>query len=336
MNNEIKTKNRIEYLDAMRGFCILLVVCGHLGLRTSVNNVVSILPYLPLFFFLSGFLCYSSFTPLSVNKFKRRTFGQLLPTIITGSIFIILMRNGDFEDALFDKSKAGYWFTLVAFEIYLLYAVFSYAVDHISQSLKVKVYVFVAIALLSLPLSYVTNKYGFSNAPFYRLFSLVSVVSYIPYFLFGVTCRMFNIRFKSFIENPWIQSVVILVFVCLHTISHIYSINIKLIFYGIPGVILVYMTFYNFREYFTSHNFIANSLSYIGKRTLPIYLLHYFLLPGVASNMILPAVYSHCGWLVLSVCLLLLTILVVSACIIVEAVFRKATPLYRLCFGYPI
>lgn len=132
MNNEIKTKNRIKYLDAMRGFCILLVVYGHLEMETSVNAAGSIFSTfrMPLFFFLSGFLCYSSFTPLSVNKFKRRTFGQLLPTIITGSIFIILMRNGDFEDALFDKSKAGYWFTLVAFEIYLLYAVFSYAVDH--------------------------------------------------------------------------------------------------------------------------------------------------------------------------------------------------------------
>lgn len=116
----------------MRGFCILLVVYGHLEMETSVNAAGSIFSTfrMPLFFFLSGFLCYSSFTPLSVNKFKRRTFGQLLPTIITGSIFIILMRNGDFEDALFDKSKAGYWFTLVAFEIYLLYAVFSYAVDH--------------------------------------------------------------------------------------------------------------------------------------------------------------------------------------------------------------
>lgn len=262
--------------------------------------------------------------------------GQLLPTMIIGSIFIIFMRNGDFESILFDKSKAGYWFTLVAFEIYLLYAGISYAVDHISQSLKVKAYVFVAISLLSLPLSYVINKYGFNNAPFYRLFSLVSVISFIPYFLFGVTCRMFNVRFKSFISNPWVQSVVILIFVCLHTISHIYGINIKLIFYGIPGVILVYMVFYNFREYFTSRNFIANSLSYIGKRTLPIYLLHYFLLPGVASNMILPAIYSYCGWLILFVCLLLFTVLIVSACLIIEAIFRKATPLYRLCFGYPI
>lgn len=65
INNEIKGKSRIEYLDAMRGFCMLLVVYGHLGLGLSVDPVRSVFAtfYMPLFFFISGYLCYSSFTP---------------------------------------------------------------------------------------------------------------------------------------------------------------------------------------------------------------------------------------------------------------------------------
>lgn len=66
-------KKRIEYLDAMRGFCMILVVYGHLASVADIPNLFggSIFATfrMPLFFFLSGFLCYSSFTPpLFLNK----------------------------------------------------------------------------------------------------------------------------------------------------------------------------------------------------------------------------------------------------------------------------
>ena len=59
--------HRIEWLDAMRGFTMILVVAYHVAQFGFVENEKSsaALPFLvlfrmPLFFFVSGFLAYAS------------------------------------------------------------------------------------------------------------------------------------------------------------------------------------------------------------------------------------------------------------------------------------
>ena len=60
----METKKRIEWIDAMRGFTMLLVVYAHvqffgLGLESDETfNQVLILFRMPLFFFISGFILY--------------------------------------------------------------------------------------------------------------------------------------------------------------------------------------------------------------------------------------------------------------------------------------
>lgn len=334
------TKKRIEYLDAMRGFCMILVVYSHLGTSIGFSNIFCNNIFhtfrMPLFFFLSGFLCFSKCVPpYCVYKLRKRFLGQLIPTIIVGTLFVVLMDGGDFMDNLFDKSKAGYWFTFVALEMYFVYAFITYLIDLLTSSAWLKSVIYLTIAILALPLSYYMGKSGFNNSSISGLLSLVYVVSYTPFFLLGVIAKMYYKQFNHLIENKWIISAVIIVFSILHIVGNLYTINIKLIFYGVPGVTLVYIIFYHFQDYLSCKTCIGSALSYIGKRTLPIYLIHYFLLGGVAPASIVPFVQNHCGWLVGFVCYFILSLLVIGGCLIIEALFRKANPLYRLCFGYP-
>lgn len=66
-------KQRIEYLDAMRGMTILLVVYGHIALNcgASVDAPFCWMPistfYMPLFFFLSGLLSYAVLPPYFIK-----------------------------------------------------------------------------------------------------------------------------------------------------------------------------------------------------------------------------------------------------------------------------
>lgn len=62
------------------------------------------------------------------------------------------MAKGNFEDALFHKSKAGYWFTFVALEIYFIYSFITFLIDKLSTSLLFKTFIYVTLAVLSLPL----------------------------------------------------------------------------------------------------------------------------------------------------------------------------------------
>lgn len=79
MNGLLVVKERIGYIDAMRGFTMLLVVYSHILYfgygplfmehRTTFNDVFTII-YMPLFFFISGFVLYRKIFVCSfVNKF---------------------------------------------------------------------------------------------------------------------------------------------------------------------------------------------------------------------------------------------------------------------------
>lgn len=60
--------NRIQYLDCMRGFTMILVVYSHLvifGYQVDGRNLMNgvfLLFIMPLFFWVSGYLAYTSFT----------------------------------------------------------------------------------------------------------------------------------------------------------------------------------------------------------------------------------------------------------------------------------
>lgn len=61
-------KNRIDYIDRMKGLAIFLVVLGHVYMF-SFNKSESVLPsiigsfHMPLFMFLSGLVSFSAITP---------------------------------------------------------------------------------------------------------------------------------------------------------------------------------------------------------------------------------------------------------------------------------
>lgn len=147
--------------------------------------------------------------------------------------------------------------------------------------------------------------------------------------------KIYNTQFINLVENKWIISIIIVLFTTLHIVSNIYNIKIKLIFYGIIGVTLIFLVFHNFKDYFSCNTTIGKALSYIGKRTLPIYLIHYFLLSGIAPALTIPFIQNHTGWIIGFISYFILSLLIVCICLIIEAVFRKAEPLYRICFGYP-
>lgn len=136
MNKEIlQTKQRLEWLDAMRGFTMILVVMFHVSTISfgqiedaSASTLFLMLFRMPLFFFVSGYLAYKAnfewnkknYATLLWKKIKI----QILPTIV----FFMLMcalRHDDFVSAFFTflstTAKGGYWFTWSLLHMFFLY-----------------------------------------------------------------------------------------------------------------------------------------------------------------------------------------------------------------------
>lgn len=131
------SKTRIQYVDAMRGFTMLLVVVSHvsvfcLGLygsnTFSYGNILSEFR-MPLFFFVSGFVFYkSNFVWNNVNSlsFLKKKIGV---QVIFPLIFLFASaytRNLQIDDMITDYQKGGYWFTFVLLEYFIIYILLQY------------------------------------------------------------------------------------------------------------------------------------------------------------------------------------------------------------------
>ena len=88
---------RLEFLDALKGFAILLVVAGHWMIRLGLSGYDNILwtfivsVHLPLFFFVSGFLIEGR--NFDFRALTKRAKCLLIPGIVFFSLYMLSRGN---------------------------------------------------------------------------------------------------------------------------------------------------------------------------------------------------------------------------------------------------
>ena len=140
---------RIGYIDAMRGFTMILVVYSHvcgfcLGDRQMALNDVLFLFRLPCFFFISGWLFAGTFTGTipSVSSeanytgtvphvtfwsvIKKKFMVQIVPTLF----FLFLLSPPPAFFHQFGAFKGGYWFTFALFYFFVIYMLMAWPFRH--------------------------------------------------------------------------------------------------------------------------------------------------------------------------------------------------------------
>ena len=118
------TKARIEYIDAMRGFTMILVVYSHVcmfcfGDYFMAFNKVLFLLRLPCFFFISGWLFYKIGRIWDMTTARQVISKKFMVQIIPTVIFLALHERTQFFHQL-GAFKGGYWFTFALFEYFIL------------------------------------------------------------------------------------------------------------------------------------------------------------------------------------------------------------------------
>lgn len=291
---------RLEYIDALRGFIMLIIVYWHINyfsfdvlkVINEINSFENIfLPFgMPLFFFISGFFAYKdkfNFDWLNIIKFIKEKFKQLIiPTLILSLLYIYIF-NIPINSYLYSSAKSGYWFTIILFAYFLLYAFISklfYKIKH-----KWHYDILLVISGLMVLVATISSKKtsaitGISidtlNILCYNNFH------YFLYFILGIIAKRRFDTFEKYLKNPLLIGITIILFFIISLINIksglIFGNAIKLliiIFLGISGSIVTFSFFYKYQDLFTKETKVGRVLQYIGKRTLDIYLLHYFFLP---------------------------------------------------------
>jgi len=331
-------KQRIGYIDAMRGFTMILVVYSHvcgmcLGDRWMGLNDIFFLFRLPCFFFISGWLFegtsgMSNPRRLICHKFRV----QIIPTVI----FLLLLAPPPLFFSRLGATKGGYWFTFALFEFFLLYmfsrrylrkwdGTFAFVISVLAFCYDV-FYTRLEHSSLNYQLSIVNCQLSITD-----VLGFLSFMTW-RYFLFFYVGTWVKRHFEAFVRwsnNPVVIVSVIVGFFAISQIPHSDIIPLEYFIFAVGGILGLTMIFTLFRRLVNCQLSIVN---YIGTRTLDVYLLHYFFLP----RFLLPYGEQlrswHCKPLEF-VAALTLALLVVMVCLAASYVIRLSPFLGYWLFG---
>ncbi len=342
---ETNMNNRIEYIDALRGMTMILVVYSHIAYWCMDDvsmgyNVVFIKFRMPTFFFISGWVFFKVKriwdTKTISDILKKKFMVQIIPFLFFMSLYINLFNGPEYHSSFEDKY--GYWFTFSLFEYFVIY-IAAEAVFNKRSTNKDEIIVFLILLTLSLLAFYYEHIWCKLDLGIWKPILTVlsfSKIKYIFFFWFGAFAKKNFDLFVRLTDNQYLMTAFIgvLLILLLFPIDYVYMglDYIDFLFSGITGTIVLFTFFRKKEQFFSKNKKIGSCLQYIGKRTLDIYLLHYFFLPyhlTLISDWL--SRYSHKTLDVFVI--LLMTLWVVAISLLISNIIRMSPFLGHYLFG---
>ena len=291
-----KAANRIGYIDAMRGFTMILVVFSHIYLHNYTPlNQFFITFRMPLFFFVSGFISFRLEQAWEKENYRNRVKEKLrtliLPALFFGTIYSLVTGLG-MEYFVMSPMKSGFWFTISLFEMLLIYYTVRRINTHRAKrslgSAMTRLYLAALLMFVALPdmLHYIKLD---------DVICLSNTVKYFQFFAFGMLCSCFRERFFKIIDGYkyWHFVIAYAIYTAIKTLvyshfdspaasesfKHIVTLAdpVVLMVGGYLGIMTIFGIFRRLQSLFPGDRGFA-PLQYVGRHTLEVYMLHGFLL----------------------------------------------------------
>lgn len=334
-------KERIEYIDAMRGLTMILVIYSHICIACfneyfiAFNDILFLLR-MPCFFFISGWLFYKIGRLWDAQTIKQVVSNKFMVQIVPTFIFFTLHERSHFFQQL-GAVKGGYWFTVSLFVFFMIYILSSLVFRCSKHKDR---WMLLTALLISLAASWYDAHYSriATQLGWGRLF--LGFIGFMTwrYYLFFLLGTLAKKHFESFLQLTNRREILFVFIIIFLTIAALPRANYWPLVYtrfalsGLCGVVIVFTFFRKFSLWFTKERVLGRSLQYVGTRTLDVYLLHFFFLPEslLFYNRQLLA-YDNKG---LEVAVVLIEALVVLAvCLMVSYVIRLSPFLSYYLFG---
>ena len=348
---------RIEYIDALRGFTMILVVYHHIEAFSYHINPSFICQILmtfrmPLFFFISGYIAYKANQNWDISSLlsniSKKVKVQLIPTLFFGLIYTYLVSETTWVEFLKAPMKLGYWFTIVLLYFFIIYYTTSFLFQKFSHKVNKNSgggNFAITLCVLSIILFY--TKLIFRYNPYlhgaYDILSLYYVFTYFPFFVFGVIAKIYQEQFNKLFEHKLYSTLIIILFAGIFlfrfyfTKTNILPYSIisiidppLMILNGFLGITIVYNFFRKYQDSFSKETKLGRMLQYIGKRTLDIYLLHYFLLPDLSN---IGEYFGSSSTVVGLFFGIIIALMVIAVCLVISSTIRLSPILGHYLFG---
>ena len=337
-------KQRIVYIDAMRGFTMILVVYSHvcnycLGDKWMGWNDVFFLFRLPCFFFISGWL-FGSYRGTVPSVIKHKFMVQIVPTVI----FLLLLAPPPLFFSKLGATKGGYWFTFALFEFFTICIFFERYLKKYHGLLAI----LISIAAYCYDVYYARFEPSSLNYDFslftihYSLSDILGFLGVITwrYYLFFYIGTLVKRHFDDILKwmsKPAVVTLVVIGFVLMAMNPRSENVALEYLIFSVGGMLGMTMVFTAFRYIYTTPQLSPltshlSPLNYIGTRTLDIYLLHYFFLPRFLLAYA-PQLSAYDNRLLEFIIAFAIALVVVAICLLASYIIRLNSFLGHYLFG---
>ena len=265
-------QERIEYIDRIKGFAILLVVLGHFYLfllHTSDTFVYRFISscHMHLFMFISGFVAFipdERLTPENKRRLLKRFLAYLCPNISIPLLLIAyhaLVGKSDMVDTW--EQHYGFWYL----KCLALYCLIQYLLLRFHK---------VTAQILIVCIAYVLFYLGWQTCPtLNNWLNLEHSVCFFPFYLLGYCSKKYHLT-DTLKRHNWIFTIALLGYTFLLYIQiPIHSISIVSERFIVPTCATIAI-YYLFMKRSNKQSAIETWLSTLGSKTLDIYMYHGF------------------------------------------------------------
>lgn len=325
-------KERLLYIDALRGFAIFLVVLGHIlifnGYEKSIITTTIYSFHMPLFMFISGYVARYSYKKIEdIKSFYNTVLRKFITILLPYIVFCVFVRPLFFcspmnylavfkDNGIQSFFLSEYWFLPCLFILQICFILYMLINDKIERyRFYLKIF---TITILSVSLFVFYQQL--------ELQVLKQCMMYIFFYFGGVLMMEYSNIFVKICKNHYI---IFLLFITFAVLCGIYNVEVgkgilaKICRFicGLSSIPIFFSIFSELSDKYRIYNVLKN----IGVNTLGIYLIHYIFVKDWEINNL-----SIFPMLVVSI---LGSLLVIGCCLIIIYFIKKNKVLSLLLLG---
>ncbi len=332
---------RIRTLDVVRGLTMTLVVFHHVrgasfGLygSPSVISELFVALRMPMFFFISGFVASKAVEQWTARfAFKRMALKarvELVPTVVFFFLFVTLTSwNWTFP--------GGYWFTVALTAMLSTYYLVSALSRRFFRHYRSAVLMIFAVSLYALLPA--VHSAGIATPDINKWFPAGKCCEFFIFFVGGTLCGEDKHGFFGFIGRGAVSTVSLIVATATLSVLHfkkelgLHEVFVSAV--SLAGsasvVVAVLAAFWRSREYWNAGGRLSRVMQFVGRRTLDIYMIHWFLLPHIPT---MKGLFWHRNNDILELIIIGgLSVAVVVGCLAVSGLLRTSPFLAKWLFA---
>lgn len=332
--------SRIEYIDAMRGLAMTMVVICHFftgsfhcnnALYMYVNHALQI----PLFFMISGFFAPHMLRQPIIKAIWNKFVRLVVPAILMFSLYLWVF-DLDYVGALFDRFKEGYWFTFVMLGYTIIYNIVSRIFKRLRLSDNTSDCLHLFVGVLITYISLATR--GLSAK--WPVFELFSTVNYNNYFFYALGAVLFANRHLvlNMLKNRWLIGWGVLSYIIGQIAVAKYGMESLRFGAGITNIcivsvaLLIIWKLFDLYPQLSKTSSIGRFFTLVGRRSLDVYFIHYFFLPKDLNSW--GAYFQSIDSVLISyICAIVLSVVLIYMCLGVGCVLRLSPVTSQLLLG---